>query len=130
MSHVGGFHHIAMKAADFDVAVDFYIRGMGFKKGISWGDGDSRAQMIDVGNNNYLEIFAGGSIEDERKNGLLHIALRSADCVKDLERAIHAGAVVTMEVTDVDIPSEPVKKVRIAFCKGLQGEVIEFFQEL
>lgn len=125
-----GFHHIAMKAVDFDKVAAFYIEGMGYEKGISWGEGDGRAVMIHVGNANYIEIFAGAKEINEQEGTLLHIALRSMDCDGDLARAVKAGAAVTMEPASIDIPSEPVKKVRIAFCKGLNGEILEFFQEL
>mgnify|MGYP000053010412 CR=1 FL=1 len=39
------------------------------------------------------------------------------------------GAEVTMEPKSLNIPSEPSETpVRIAFCKGPDGEIIEFFQ--
>jgi len=131
MTKTGGFHHVALRAKEFEKAVDFYTVGLGYSKGISWGEGDSRAQMIDLGNQNYIEIFSGGNeISGGEHNGLLHIALRSDDCAKDLENAVNAGAIVTVPVTDIDLESKPVKKIRIAFCKGLQGEIIEFFQDM
>ena len=130
MKMAGGFHHIAMKVKDFDKVVDFYVKGLGFTNDIFWGEGDNRAQMIDIGNNNYIEIFAGGTEDVCPENpGLLHIALRSDDCKYDLEKALNAGAILTMPVTDIDMETSPVKKIRIAFCKGLQGETIEFFEE-
>ena len=87
--------------------------------------------MIDLGNENFIEIFSGGDeLSDSVNNGLLHIALRSDDCSRDLESAINAGAIVTMPVTDIELQTQPVKKIRIAFCKGLQGDVIEFFEEM
>jgi len=125
---MNGFHHVAMRAYDFDKTVDFYINGLGFEKGISWGEGDSRAIMINVGCDSFIEVFAGGK-PDQEEGAFIHIALKSDNCDLDLEKAVKAGAIVTMQPQDVDIPSDPVKKVRIAFCKGLSGEIIEFFQE-
>ncbi|MHB1485019.1 MAG: VOC family protein [Saccharofermentanales bacterium] len=125
-----GFHHVAMKVEDFDKVVEFYTTGLGYKKGIAWGDGDGRAVMIDVGNENFIEIFAGGKVPDENDGAFIHIALKSRNCEKDIDRAEKAGAVITVKVMNVDIPSNPVKKVRIAFCRGLNGEILEFFQEL
>ena len=131
MLKTGGIHHVAMRVQDFEKVVYFYTQGLGYTKGIFWGEGDGRAQMIDLGNENFIEIFAGGNeISDSVNNGLLHIALRSVDCTRDLENAINAGAIVTMPVTDIEMQTLPVKKIRIAFCKGLQGEIIEFFEEL
>lgn len=124
-----GFHHVAMKVFDFDKTVAFYTEGLGLEKGISWGEGDQRAVMIDIGGSNYLEIFAGGKKVENEEGIITHIALKSNNCDKDLKRAVKAGAIVTLEATNVDIASNPIKPVRIAFCKGLGGEIIEFFEE-
>jgi glyoxylase I family protein len=123
----GGFHHVALKAKDFDRSVRFYTQALGFKEKLRWGEGGGRAIMLDTGDGSSLEIFAGGT-GGTPEGALLHFALRTADCGAALERARAAGAPVTMEPQDVDIPSRPVVRVRIAFCKGPDGEVIEFFQ--
>ncbi|MCC6443633.1 MAG: VOC family protein [Armatimonadetes bacterium] len=126
-----GFHHVAMRAADFDGAVRFYTEGLGFRAACSWGEGDSRAVMLDTGDGNYFEIFAGGKRapgEAPPEGAVLHVALRADNCDATLERAVAAGAQVTMEPTSLDIPSSPATPVRIAFCKGPEGEIIEFFQ--
>ncbi len=124
----GGFHHLAMKTADFDKSVKFYTEGLGFEKSISWGEGDSRAVMLDTGDGNFFELFAGGTPDEKPEGALLHVAFRTDNCDMALNQAITAGARVTMEPTDVDIKSDPVTPVRIAFCKGPDGELIEFFQ--
>lgn len=125
----GGFHHVAIKVFDFEGAVKFYTEALGFTEKISWGEGDKRAVMLDVGDGNYLEIFAGGTGDAKPDGSIIHFALRTDDCDKALERARKAGAQVTMESKSLDIQSKPhVTPVRIAFCKGPGGEVIEFFQ--
>ncbi|MXX14727.1 MAG: VOC family protein, partial [Gemmatimonadetes bacterium] len=35
----GGFHHVAIRAHDFEASVKFYTEAMGFQKKISWGEG-------------------------------------------------------------------------------------------
>jgi glyoxylase I family protein len=124
----GGFHHVAMKARDFDASVRFYTEGLGFRKVLSWGEGDKRAVMLDTGDGACLEIFAGGPPEPRPEGAVVHFALRSSDPDAAIQCARQAGAVVTMEPKDVDIPSNPPTPVRIAFCKGPDGEVIEFFK--
>jgi glyoxylase I family protein len=125
----GGFHHVAIRASDFDATLDFYKNALGFTEKIAWGEGDGRAVMLDGGDGNYLEVFAGGSNEPKPEGSILHFALRTDDCDAALERARTAGADVTMEPKDIDIQSLPtITPVRIAFCKGPDGEVIEFFQ--
>ena len=124
----GGIHHVAIKVAEFDEAVRFYTEGLGFGVATSWGAGDSRAVLLDTGNGNYLEIFAGGRPAAEAAGGLIvHVALRSSDVDDSIARARAAGAKVTLEPKDVDIPSEPPLPVRIAFCKAPCGETLEFF---
>lgn len=136
----GGFHHIALRVFDFEATLKFYIEGLGFKRAYGWGeDGrskgekDSRAALLDTGDGNYLEVFAGGS----RPHGsnppdevLLHFALRTNNTDEALERARQAGGTVTMEAKSI-VPAhaeEPQQTFRIAFVRGLDGELIEFFQ--
>ena len=107
----------------------FYTEGLGFKEKIAWGEGDKRAVMLDAGDGNYMEIFAGGLKGPLPDGTIIHFALRTSDCDAALNKARAAGAVVTMEPKSLDIQSRPhVTPVRIAFCKGPAGEVIEFFQ--
>ncbi|NOY82966.1 MAG: VOC family protein [Kiritimatiellaeota bacterium] len=126
---IEGFHHVALRTADFEAAVAFYRDGLGFAEKISWGEGDGRAVLLDAGNGNYVEIFAGGLAADEASGPFLHFALRTDDCDAALARAVAAGAEVTVPPKDVTIPSRPsTTPVRIAFCRAPAGELIEFFQ--
>jgi glyoxylase I family protein len=75
-----------------------------------------------------MEIFSGGD-GPKPEGSILHFALRTSDCDAALERARAAGAEVTVEPKDVTIDSRPSPTpIRIAFCKGPDGEIIEFFQ--
>ncbi len=127
---IEGFHHVALRTADFDAAVAFYRDGLGFPEKISWGEGDGRAVLLDAGNGNYVEIFAGGDqATGDAAGPFLHFALRTDDCDAALARAVAAGAEVTVPPKDVTIPSRPgPTPVRIAFCRAPGGELIEFFQ--
>lgn len=138
--HGGGFHHIAIKAYDFEATLKFYIEGLGFRRVHGWGADDranggkdSRAALLDVGDGNYLEVFAGRTrppaFEDGAEDALLHFALRTTNTAEALERARAAGATVTMETRSV-VPanSDTPLEFTIAFVKGLNGEIIEFFQ--
>lgn len=123
----GGFHHVAIKAKDFDKSVRFYIDALGFREKIRWGEGDKRGILLDTGDGSFLEVFAGGA-GGTSGGQLVHFALRTGNCDAALERARAAGAPVTVEPKDVTIPSHPPTPIRIAFCKGPDGELIEFFQ--
>lgn len=131
MSGVQGFHHLAMRVKNFDASVRFYTEGIGLEQTMAWGEGDSRATMLHIGGGSHLELFAGGSDEPKSEGALLHFALATDDCDGMYARALAAGAAVHMEPRTLTIESTPQPKtVRIAFVKGLDGEVMEFFQVL
>lgn len=124
----GGFHHVAMRVKDFDASLKFYVDGLGFVVVHTWGQGDKRAAMLDTGDGNCLEMFAGGSAEPKPEGAVLHMAFRTNDCDKAIAAARAAGAEITVEPKNVEIPANPPLPVRIGFCKGLDGEILEFFQ--
>jgi glyoxylase I family protein len=124
----GGFHHVAIRSRDFDASVRFYTQALGFVEKIRWGEGPKRAIMLDTGDGNYLEIFANGSAEPKPEGAIIHFAIRTDNVDAAVERARSAGAEVTIEPKDVLIQSTPQPTpVRLAFCKGPDGEVIEWF---
>ena len=124
----GGFHHVSMRVRDLDVSLEFYTKGLGFVPKLSWGQGDRRTVLLDTGDGNYFEISGGGP-EGPRPEGIFaHMALRTTDCDADIERARAAGAEVTIEPRDVMLSSTPPTPIRIAFFRGPDGELIEFFQ--
>ena len=123
-----GFHHIASSCADIDKSIAFYtaIGGTVYR---TWGEGKSRACMIGFGKENYLELFANGAPGRPADQNIVHFAFRSTDTAADFAKAIAAGAVETKPVADFTIPSKPEPlAIRFAFCRGLDGEIIEFFQ--
>jgi len=123
-----GFHHIALRVADFDASVKFYTEGIGLTQVLSWGEGQGRAVMLDAGNGNYVELFAGGTTEAKPEGTLLHFALRCDDVDAAMQRALAAGAGTHMAPTALTINGLPApKNVYIAFCIGPDGELIEFF---
>lgn len=124
----GGFHHVAIRVSDFDATIRFYTEGLGFVERIRWGEGDKRAMMLDTGDGNYLEVFAGGSAGPKPDGLFFHIALRTDDVEAAVRTAVAAGALVTVEPKDVVIGKNPPTPVKIAFVKGPDGESIEFFQ--
>ncbi|HOF17841.1 MAG TPA: VOC family protein [Phycisphaerae bacterium] len=123
----GGFHHVAVRVKDFDAAVRFYTEVLGLRATLSWGEGDSRAVLMDTGNGSFLEVFAGAKSTDGSEAPLMHVALNCKDVDGVTESARRVGAQVTIEPKDLEIPSNPPLPVRIAFFRGPGGELIELF---
>jgi len=124
-----GFHHVAIRATDFEATVKFYEEGLGLVRHFGWGEGESRAALMDVGDGNYIEIFAGRGEGEIPEGGLLHYALRTSELDAAYARAIAAGATPVIEPKDVS-PANADRLItfRVAFVRGLAGETIEFFQ--
>ena len=124
-----GFHHVSMKARDLDASIKFYTESLGFVEKYSWGEGQRRVVLLDTGDGNYFEISQGAPDQVHADGAFGHIALRVDDCGAALEAARAAGVEVTVETKEVNLASDPPLKVRVAFFKGPDGEVVEFFED-
>lgn len=123
-----GIHHIAVAASNFEASMCFYTEGLGFCPVAAWGEGDKRAALLDIGNGVCVELFANGSGKPQQNERFVHLAFATSDPDSAYRNAIEAGASSHMEPTDLVIASEPPLPVRVAFVKGLDGELLEFFQ--
>jgi glyoxylase I family protein len=137
-----GFHHVAIRATDFDRTVRFYTEGLGYTVRLEFAiEGRiDRAAFLDVGDGRYLEVFGPGSTvqaegrrrrpEEERTEGaLLHFCVRVPDTDAAYARAIAAGGRPRgVEPRTVVLRRDPLVEGRIAFVTGPAGEVIEFLQ--
>jgi glyoxylase I family protein len=136
-----GFHHVAIRAADFDETIRFYTEGLGFRVHFPFAVPGriDRAAFLDAGDGRFVEVFGPGSMvqaegrrrqaDEERTEGaVLHFCLRVADTDASFARALAAGAVSRVEPGTRRLSEEPVVDVRIDFVVGPNGEVIEFMQ--
>ena len=128
-----GFHHIALRARDFDRSLTFYTEGLGFPVRHQWGEGDGRIALLDLGDGNYIELFASkpGQPPDPENTPpawpYFHLALRSNDVDADIEKVRALGCQITVEPKSVPVGDPPLT-IRVGFFLGPDGEVLEFFQ--
>lgn len=136
-----GFHHVAIRATDFDETLRFYVEGLGFRVHFPFSvvGRIDRAAFLDAGDGRYVEVFGQDSAiqsegrrrlpgEERTEGALLHFCLRAADTDASYARAIAAGGVSRVEPVTRRLSEDPVVEVRIAFVTGPNGEVIEFLQ--
>jgi len=125
-----GVHHLALSAVDFDKSIKFYTEGLGFETVAEWGEGTGRAALLDIGNGSHFEIFGNGNPNEQQDVKFVHFAFATTNPDLAYENAIAAGAVSHMEPKSLEIPANPPMPVRIAFVRGPDGEVLEFFKVL
>jgi len=136
-----GFHHVAIRAVDFDATLRFYVDGLGFTARFAFSVPGriDRAAFLDCGDGRYIEVFGQGSQvqsqgrrrapdEEPTEGALLHFCLSAADTDASFARAVAAGGVVRQEPVTRRLGEDPLVEVRIAFVTGPNGEVIEFLQ--
>lgn len=121
-----GFHHVALRAKDFEAAIEFY-KAMGCKEVCRFGSAENPICMLSVGGDNIIEIFAGGSGEAESSPRFEHVAFNSQNVEEDYVYALANGAEPKQEPKDVSLNGHPTK---VAFVIGPSGETIELFQVL
>ena len=135
------FHHVALRATDFDRTVKFYTEGLGFKVHYEFAIPGriDRAAFLDAGDGRYIEIFGPESSvqsegrrrnagEERTEGALLHFCLRVADTEAAYAKALVAGAEPRVAPRTGTLNQDPLVEVRIAFVTGPEGEVIEFLQ--
>jgi glyoxylase I family protein len=136
-----GFHHVAIRAVDFDETIRFYTEGLGFTVHYRFSVPEriDRAAFLDAGDGRFVEVFGDGSTvqsegrrrlpnEDRTEGAVLHFCLRVADVEASYARALAAGAESRVAPRTGQLGADPVVEVRIAFVTGPNGEVIEFLQ--
>ena len=123
-----GFTHIALRVRDFDKSYKFYTEVMGMKPTITWGEGNKRVQMFDLGDGGILELFAGGDDSLQPVGSWQHFAMKVDDVDKAYADAVSGGAGPLTPPKTVALDSKPYKvTLHIAFVTGPDNEQLEFF---
>ena len=125
-----GFHHIGLKAADFEKSLAFY-KALGLKEVVRWGEGEKTIAMLDIGDGGRIELFANGGDEFSENGKFVHFAMKVDDVEKAYETALAAGATPHIAPKVVPLDSKPERiSINIAFVKGPDGEQLEFFKQV
>jgi catechol 2,3-dioxygenase-like lactoylglutathione lyase family enzyme len=113
--YIKHFVHAALTVPDMRGCIAFY-EGLGARLKTDWDWGCS----ISLPDRRELEIFTGGEYIQEPL-GYRHVCLITSDTDGAAKRVLELGGKITHEPYDWS-------NLRICFCQGLAGEVIEFFQ--
>lgn len=128
---LAGFHHVCIKTRDWEQTQRFYREVLGCTEKIAWREAPQRAVMLDSGGGDYIEVFEDLAYVGAPDGAIAHFALRTTRLDEIAARVRAFGARITMEPRDVTIATTNGAgqvPIRIFFCEGPSGEVIEFFQ--
>lgn len=128
---ISGFHHVCVKTREWDRTLAFYCDLLGCTEKIAWRAAPQRAIMLDTGDGNYMEIFEDLAYVPAPNGAVIHFAFRTTRLDEVAARVREAGVKITVEPKDVTIATTNgagAVPIRIFFCEGPSGEVIEFFQ--
>ena len=125
-----GFHHIGLKAADFEKSLAFYEK-LGMKCIARWGSAESPVAMLDLGDGGRIELFGDGGDAFAEEGKWVHFALCVEDVDAAYEKALSIGAAPRTAPMTLELKTEPSPMtIRIAFVKGPDNEQVEFFRQL
>jgi glyoxylase I family protein len=129
----GGFHHVCLKTRDWERSIEFYRDVLGCEEKIAWRAAPERATMLDTGDGNYIELFEDLNYTPSPNGSVIHFALRTTKLDDIAARVREAGVKITVEPKDVLITTTNgagAVPVRLFFCEGPSGEILEFFQNV
>ena len=134
MDKINGFHHIALNASDFEKSYKFYTECLEFTEYRRWtsDDGNQTIALLRCGNGNMIELFSSAAkrtMYDEEGGNVVHFAFRVDNAKYWYDKAISYGCESHMQVQSMALPSQPPVPCVLAFVKGPDGELIEFFEE-
>jgi catechol 2,3-dioxygenase-like lactoylglutathione lyase family enzyme len=112
--YIKHFVHTALTVPDMKACIAFY-EGLGavLKDDWEWGCSIRLPDMRE------LELFTGGEYAKEAR-GYRHVSLLTTDVDAAAQRVVELGGAITHEPYDWS-------NLRICFCRGIAGEIIEFF---
>ncbi len=127
-STIKSYHHIAVKAVDWDKSFHFYTVGLGLKPVFERGEGDKRMAFLELPDKSCIELFAGGT-GIEPAGGWAHLCFLVDSADAAFEAAVEAGGTPRHGPADGLLTGKPADMaIRTSFVLGPDKEIIEFFQ--
>jgi glyoxylase I family protein len=129
----GGFHHVSLKTRDWDRTIEFYRDVLGCTEKITWRSAPERAALLDTGDGNYIEVFEDMNFSPAPNGSIAHFALRTTKLEEVAAHVRECGIKITVEPKDITISTTNnagAVLIRVFFCEGPSGEVIELFQNV
>ena len=125
-----GLHHVTIQTRDWEASLHLYQEILGMQVVAEFGPEERRMMLLDVGDGSHIELIAptadSPAVGDPADSDpLVHLALATPDAAASIEPVRRAGYEVTLEPKDVVLAD---LEATVAFFKGPNGEVIEFFQ--
>jgi glyoxylase I family protein len=127
---VCGTHHIAVQTRDLEASLHFYRDVLGMNIVAESGLPERKIILLDIGDGSHVELFAPTAdtptADSPAPNDpIIHFALVTTNTRSAIEHVRQAGYEVTMEPKEIELVG---RKATIAFFKGPNGEMVEFFQ--
>ena len=123
---IKGFHHVALNTSDFDGTERFYTEVLGLKKTKAWGGEGKRCAMLECADGSNIELFEVESVSSA-EGAIVHFAFNVDDPDAFANAVSAAGYEIITSPRTAVVNGNPGFTARLAFCKGPNGEIIEFF---
>ena len=125
-----GTHHIALQTRDWEESLRLYRDVLGMAFVTEFQLGSRKAVLLDMGDGSCMELLSPSADTPTTDSPVVndpvtHLSFATTDARAAIEHVREAGFDVTGEARDAQVGSIPAT---VAFVKGPNGEIIEFFE--
>lgn len=127
-----GLHHVPLQVRDWEATMRLYRDVLGMEVVTEFVGSTSKRKiaLLDVGDGKFIEFFAPAANTPSpgspvANDPITHFGLATTDLHAAIEHVRQAGYEVTAEPRAVNVGHI---RATVAFFKGPNGEIIEFFQ--
>jgi catechol 2,3-dioxygenase-like lactoylglutathione lyase family enzyme len=144
-------HHVCIFAHDIEHSVRFYTAAFGCRMSLDWSETVSedgrrfpgRGVFLRARDDTLIEIFKADDTDalEFPTRAINHLCFATQDCNADFKRAVAAGAVPYLprrardlgiawdgSPVTMDLNGNVSTRIRIAYLKGPDGEIIELLE--